>query len=235
MTPMRIFVAFVLCALLAPAGFSQAKPAAKSSAATASADRLGKTCAQILRMTSTEWVAQFKEKVASADAGMRAFVAYGKCYDARTDRLAALLARNGRGPRKYAVADFQKFEQALNEFTEKALAATDPPADEAKSAVAKLYAKEFRAYFYEQYMEDLDGSAFNHSTPESAGDVGEAKNHFGELLNSLPEDKLREIHKAFGRILADSAIAQEMKLELYRYAIFLLEPASATPFAPPPF
>ena len=62
-----------------------------------------------------------------------------------------------------------------------------------------------------------------------------AKNHFGELLDALPEDKEHQLHAAFGDIVGRSQISEAMRLEIYRYAIFLLEPPSATPFSPPPF
>ena len=62
-----------------------------------------------------------------------------------------------------------------------------------------------------------------------------AKNYFGELLDSLPEEEEHELHSAFGDIVGRSQMSDRMRLEIYRYAIFLLEPASAPPFAPPPF
>ena len=71
--------------------------------------------------------------------------------------------------------------------------------------------------------------------PEDAEPMTKAKNRFGELLDALPEEKLREIHKAFGRIFSGDPVSDATKLAVYRYAIFCLEPASATPFSPPPF
>jgi hypothetical protein len=62
-----------------------------------------------------------------------------------------------------------------------------------------------------------------------------AKNRFGELLDALPDNKLREIHKTFGKIFSGGPVSDEMKLEVYRYAIFCLKPPSAEPFSPPPF
>ncbi len=56
-----------------------------------------------------------------------------------------------------------------------------------------------------------------------------AKNRFGALLDAMPPDKLHEIHAAFGKIVDVQPIASDHELEIYRYAIFVLEPP-----APPP-
>ncbi|HSV21355.1 MAG TPA: hypothetical protein VLH78_00095 [Candidatus Nanoarchaeia archaeon] len=207
-------------------------------------DRLGLTCAQILAMTSTDWVTHFNnqidakpgnEKKTSPVVTVRGLSMYGQCYDARTNRLAAMLAKNGKGPSMGARKDFRVFEQALEDFTVKALAATDPPADDVKKAYAALYEKQFRYSCYENYVEHLSHGDFLSATAEDAGDMGKAKNHFGELLDALSEDKLREVHKAFARILDQAAFGRDMRLQVYLYAIFCLEPPSAAPFSPPPF
>jgi hypothetical protein len=225
-------LAFILWALLAPACFSQPKPAAKQSAAPASANRQGKTCAQILKMTSTEWLAQFKQKDASPEGTVRALVAYGQCYDARTDRLTASLANTGKGPPKSACGNFQNFEQALNDFTAKAFAALNPPAGAEATASAALYAKQFRYKFYRSY----ETRTFHvEPSPEDLEALGFAKNHFGELLSALPEHTMRSVHAAFGQIFERSPLAEEWRLEIYRYAISIIEPPSTPPFAPPPF
>ncbi len=81
-------------------------------------------------------------------------------------------------------------------------------------------------------------SAQPESQPADAPPVSEmtnAKNRFGELLEALPDDKLREMHKAFGKIFAAGPVSDEMKLAIYRYAIFCLESPSTQPFAPAPF
>ena len=113
------------------------------------------TCAQILAMSSSDWVAQFNQKMSDAssdqDKTVRAIIPYGKCYDARTDRVAAALGRKGSGPQRGARGDFRDFEQALQNFTAKALAVNDPPANAVKSAYATLYEKRFRYDFYEAY------------------------------------------------------------------------------------
>jgi len=51
----------------------------------------------------------------------------------------------------------------------------------------------------------------------------------------LPEEKIHEIHAAFGKVLAGTEGNNETKLAVYRYAIFVLEPPSAEPYSPPPF
>ncbi len=116
------------------------------------ADRLGLTCAQILQMTSSEWIAKITSIDAStADGNLRGIRVYGTCYDQRTDRLAASLAKTGKGPLMGARGNFRDFEQSLQNFTKKALAESEPPADAVKSAYAALYEKQFRYAFYQSY------------------------------------------------------------------------------------
>jgi hypothetical protein len=238
----------LLVARIAPA---QSKPVPK-----ADPDRLGKSCAQILSLTSSDWVAKFtEEKDATPDATVRAIHVYGQCYDARTDRLAASLAKSGRGPLMGARGNFRETEQAIKDFTSSALATGNPSGDAVKTAYAALYQKQFRYEFYLNYQkrnsrpatpgankaaeaDKLPASAQPESQPADAAQVSEmtkAKNRFGELLEALPEDKLREIHRAFGKIFAAGPVSDEMKLAIYRYAIFCLQSPSAAPFAPPPF
>jgi hypothetical protein len=229
---------------------------------------LGMTCSEILQMSSADWVARYTmEKSATSQATMRALAVYGECYQVRTNRLAASLGKSSKGPGMGARENFRDFEQALKDFTAKALAATNPPADSVKTATAALYEKQFRYDFYHRYMqqapkppappaktpatragENLDGAA-DASAPvsparsvppaaaqeEDPGPMTKAKNRFGELLDALPEDKLREIHKAFGKIFSGAPVSDAAKLAAYHYAIFCLEPTSATPFSPPPF
>lgn len=215
---------------------AQARPAA-----IPDVGRLGMTCAQILAMTSTDWVTHFNEKVSgksgsdekiSSERSVRALAVYGKCYDARTDRLAAALGKSGKGPLMGARGNFRDFEQALADFTGRALAACDPPADPAKRASTALYAKQFRYNFYRTY----ETRQFHaEPAPEDVEALGLAKNQFGELISALPEDKMRGVHAAFGQIFEKSKIAEEWRLEIYRYAISILEPPTAAPFSPPPF
>jgi len=252
--------------------FAQAK-STKPPASASARDQLGMTCAQILELTSVDWVSQFNAKAKDAASPeqktIRALAAYGKCYDARTDRLAASLAKSGAAPLMGARGNFRDLQQALDAFTSKALAATDPPADAVKTAYAQLYEKQFRYEFFQSYEKPpakspatatkgapaaaaskqapKSGSAASSATANATAPASEpnapgeknpvtmTKNHFGELLNMVPEDKRHELHAAFGDIVGRSQISEAMRLEIYRYAIFLLEPPSATPFSPPPF
>lgn len=235
-------VQYLLCLTLAAAAllwcprgnFVQTKAPQKSTAASsAGSDRLGMTCAQILQMTSTDWVAKFtQEKGPSPEGATRAMAAYGKCYDARTDSLAATLAKKSAGPQKKARANFVDFETAVKAFTTKALADVQPPPDSGKIARATLYEKQFRYDFYRGYQ---DKNSNPQLTPEENDQFSKAKNRFGELLGLLPEDRARDVHEAFGVIVGAHPVSLQMKLALYRYAIFVLEPPSEEPFAPPPF
>ncbi len=231
-------------------------------------DRLGMSCDQILNMTSSDWIAYFHGKSqiavpasAPADATTRAIAAYGKCYDARTDALAALLARRGNGPLMGARGDFGEFDAALRDFTAQALAALSPPADATKTAYAALYEKQFRYAFYQSYAAKLEPAAkqsapaagppaksvTSQSPPapsgagssalhkDDAGPLTKAKNYFGGLLGEFPDDKMHELHAAFGKALENYAIDPSTQLAVYRYAIFVLERPTAKPFSLPPF
>jgi hypothetical protein len=243
---------------------SPAHPAPKPDA-----DRLGMTCTQILKMPSAEWIAYFSDKSPAPDASAglaRAIAVYGKCFDARTDSLAAALAQSGKGPAKTARADFAGFEAAIKGFTAKALADAQPAAGRDRAAYAALYEKQFRYEFYEEYeaktvkparpaapaakpsasvgapppAADTSASLPRAATAEeqahsNTDPVTMAKNRFGKLLELLPDDKMHELHRAFGDVIGPHNISEAMRLAVYRYAIFILGPPSAKPFAPPPF
>ena len=194
----------------------------------------------------------FNEKTGQAavnhDRGtVQAIGTYGKCYDARTNRLAASLGKAGKGPLMAARGNFVDFEKALNDFAAMALVATQPPKDEQKKAYATLYRKQFRYEFYQSYAQNTAKSAApaastanagaptQTSSPTEISELTKAKNRFGELLGLLPEEKMHELHKAFGRIFSESPVSDATKIEVYRYAIFLLEPPTEKPFSPPPF
>jgi hypothetical protein len=277
----------VIVPTIVPALVPDAAPAQSQSpagaAAKADADRLGMACALILKMTSTEWIAYFHDKSPPATdpaAGLaRAIAVYGKCYDERTNRLAASLGRSGKGPLMGARGDFQDFEAALKDFSAKALAvyATNaPPAAVAqKTAYANLYEKQFRYLFYQEYetptaraarpappaAKPSASSTAKPATPPAsasasasgktagpavpatleeqarsdADPVTMAKNRFGKLLEPLPDETMHDLHRAFGEVVGPHHMSEATRLAVYRYAIFILEPASATPFAPPPF
>ncbi|HEX4002631.1 MAG TPA: hypothetical protein VHX36_08275 [Candidatus Acidoferrales bacterium] len=275
---MRVAIASAVVLLLSPA-FSLAQSRPKSTH-TADPDRMGMTCAQILQMTSSEWIAKVTSTGDSGEDGrLRGIAGYGKCYDERTDRLAASLLRTRKGPSARAKASFRELEAALDDFTTKALADSQPPGDDTKKAYAALYEKAFRYEFYHGY--ELKAAARLHAVappPEPApapkspaapganapaadanapaadakasqapvAEMTRAKNRFGALLDAMPPDKLHEIHAAFGKIVDVQPIASDHELEIYRYAIFVLEPPApppdavapphaAHPFAPPPF
>jgi hypothetical protein len=249
-------------------------------------DQLGMTCAGILQMSSADWVAHFDGAAgekntpspaestiapdvsshAPAEKTLRAITSYGRCYDARTDRLVASLAKSGKGPLMGARGNFRDFDQALKSFTTKALAESQPPADTMKSAYAALYEKQFRYTFYQSYDVQaakpspadkgivpaappaakpapvISPAATNAPAPatKEVDPFTLAKNHFGELLGDLPDDKMHDLHAAFGEVLVRNSVGANMQLSIYRYAIFLLEPppvptGSGHPFAAPPF
>jgi hypothetical protein len=249
---------------------------------TGAADQLGMSCAQILQISSTDWIAHFHEKASQTkdanlgtenhgsetgkpnaetsdlQAALRAIAAYGKCYDARTDRLAASLGKSGKGPLMGVRGNFRDFEAALKNFTAIALGVAQPPDDAVKTAYAALYEKQFRYAFYQSYQQklvkqpppivkDADSAAAGAETtatattgrPASATLIHDpmtlVKNRFGDFLAALPDDKRREVHLAFGEIFEKGPIADQWKLEVYRYAISVLESPKDKLFSPPPF
>jgi len=232
---MKLFCALLISLVLAPAGFPQAKPAQTKAA---DAERLGLSCAQVLQMTSIAWVAQFAEKTGTANnaatpAAVRAITAYGKCYEARTNQVAASLGKGGRGPLMGALGNFRDFQKALDDFTAKALAATDKQPGTQEAAYAALYEKQFRYEFYERY--ELRLSANRPLTAEESAEYSKAKNRFGEFLGLLSEDQAHIVHAAFSQIFDAGPVSDVTKLELYRFAISVLESPKDTPFSAPPF
>jgi hypothetical protein len=189
-------------------------------------------------MTSTAWVAQFAEKAGTSNnaAGVptvRAIAVYGKCYEARTSQVAASLGKSGRGPLMGALGNFRDFQQALDDFTVKALAASSKAPGTQDAAYAALYEKQFRYEFYQKYALRL--SENRPLTAEEAAEYSKAKNRFGEFLGLLPEDQAHIIHAAFSHIFDSGPVSDVTKLELYRFAISVLESPKDKPFAPPPF
>jgi hypothetical protein len=233
---MKLFSALLIALTLAPAGFPQAKPAQTKAA---DADRLGLTCAQILQMTSTAWVAHFAEKTgtpnnaAAQPSAVRAITAYGKCYEARTNQVAASLGKSGRGPLMGATGNFRDLQKALDDFTAKALAAANKLPGTQDAAYAALYEKQFRYEFYQRY--ELRLSENRALTAEESAEYSKAKNRFGEFLGLLPEDQAHILHAAFSQIFDGGPVSDVTKLKLYLFAIFVLESPKDTPFSPPPF
>jgi hypothetical protein len=204
-------------------------------------DRLGFSCTQILQMKSTDWVAHFNEKFTStkekdanltpAEKTLRAIAAYARCYDARTTRLDEQARKRGGNDLLNASIQFRNFDQSLQAFAGKALAAAQSSVDAVKIAYVALYEKQFRYDFYRSRESKNPAPA---ATPDQLEQLGAAKNHFGELLDDLPPEKMKDLHAAFSKIF-DSSVTDATKLAVYRFAIFCLEPPSEAPFASPPF
>ncbi len=151
---MKIFHAAAAFLLLSCPAFTQQKPQPqhKPQNQAAAADRLGMTCAQILAMSSTDWIAKaVHAHTSTGDGELRGIRVYGQCYDARTDQLAAALTRKGAEPKKAALANLKDFQAGIEDFTAKTLADIAPPANSVKIAYAGLYKKQFRYEFYQAY------------------------------------------------------------------------------------
>jgi hypothetical protein len=233
---MKICAAALLSFSFVPRCVAQAKPSHPT--ASIDPDRLGQTCTQILQMSSAGWVANFEQKTVSAAADktattLRAIAAYGKCYEERTNRLAATLGKVGKGPLMGANGNFRAFQKALDDFTAKTLAATHKDPGTTPAAYAALYEKVFRYQFYQSYAQK--DFLTRPLTPDESDEMAKAKNRFGEVLGLLPDDTLHAVHTAFRQIFDPAPVTNLTKLGLYRYAIFLLAPAKDKPFSPPPF
>ena len=235
---MKILATILGFFILLPYCSGQTKTAHPASRPKTDPDQLGLSCPQILKMTSSDWVAYFDQKSGqdtpqnSANA-VRAVTVYGKCYDQRTERLAATLGQSGKGPLMGANGNFRDFAAALQDFTTKAWAATNSAPDSPKAAYARLYEKQFRYQFYQSYVErDLLSRPL---TAEESDGYTKAKNHFGEVLGLLPDEKLHAVHSAFRQIFDAGPVSDVTKLELYRLAIFILAPPKDQPFSSPPF
>ncbi len=303
----RYMIAALLMLSCSASAQQKPQPQHKAQNQTAAPDRLGMTCPQILAMNSADWIAKSAQAfAATGDGELRGIRVYGQCYDARTDQLAAALARKGSGPKKAALANLKDFQAGIADFSAKTLADVVPPADSVKTAYAALYEKQFRYEFFQAYEQKtlkqapaskaskptaekvtespkaesaaapvatpaanssdlppapqrapLSGVATKKTSPPASATppaaaapvkmpekesapieidpFTKAKNHFGELLGLLPEDKVHDVHAAFGKLFSGNPVSEDLKVEVYHYAIFLLERPSDKPFAPPPF
>lgn len=232
---MKIISLVLITQLFGPAALAQTKPPRPT---PTESDHLGLSCSQILQKTSQDWIAYFDEKATrpapdNTSSSLRAISVYGKCYDARTNHLAAALGKNGKGPPVGARGNFGDFQNALDALTTKALAASHKQPGTLEAAYAALYERQFRYEFYQGYTQR--GPSKRPLTPAESDEFSKAKNRFGELLGLLPEDQAHIVHAAFSEIFVTGAVNDVSKLELYRYAIFLLESPKDTPFSPPPF
>jgi hypothetical protein len=249
------------------------------SASRPNAERLGLTCAQILKMTSMDWIENYRQKTQGGPLDLespRAIAAYGECYDSRTDALAASMARTGKGPTKAARAEFAAFEADLRDFESKALSDTKAADDSQRKSYADLYEKQFRYEFYEEYESRQARSAqppaasgvkppapatksaataarapgapsagantaphepanAEERARSDADPVTQEKNRFGKILEALPEDQMHDVHRVFSEVIGPHSISEPMRLEVYRYAIYILQPQGSSPFEPPPF
>ena len=234
-TTKKLLFAAVLSAICLPSCFAQAKTAHPATAPDP--DRLGQTCAQILKMSSTEWISYSADKTGTPadkpEATLHAIASYGKCYEERTNHLAAALGKSGKGPLMGANGNFRDFQKALDDFNLKAFAGTKTAEDSQKAAYVRLYEKQFRYQFYQSYSQK-DFLALP-LTPDELDEMTKAKNRFGEVLGILPEESLHSVHAAFRQVFDAAPVSNLTKLEIYRYAIFVLAPSKDKPFAPPPF
>ena len=248
--PLTFLVLLLIPSTLTSAQTQPAQPADH-------ADPLGMSCAKILALSSSEYIAKIVAIDASTlDGTLRGIRKYGACYDGRTDALAASLARNRKGPTKAGRADFASFESALKDFTAKALAGTPRVTAIEREAYANLYGKQFRYKFYQSYgpkpadrqketslreataAEKKSGTVSSSTTRPPASDTDEmtrAKNRLAELLGALPDEELHELHAALGEVVSLHRLDNATRLAVYRYAIFLLEPNAAESSYPPPF
>ena len=228
---------------------AQSRSASRSTTGHPSADQLGMTCEQILDMSSTDWVTRFtSEKGSSSAETTRAIGVYGKCYDTRTDQLAAKLGRAGKRPLMGARGNFQSMEQALKIFTARALTESQPPADPVKSAYATLYEKQFRYEFYEAFepkpatpatspaassssKQAPPSAASGQKSPASDASASRGANSSGDASNNNAKggdvDPLTAAKNHFGELLGN--LPDQQMHDLHESFGEILGPNSASP------
>ena len=123
-------------------------------------------------MPSSDFIAQVVAiDDSNVDGQLRGIRQYGDCYNARTDRLAASLGKQGKGPLMGARGNFGDFESALKNFTAKALEeaqqSSKVPLAPVKTEYAALYEKQFRYAFYQSYSQKLQKRPSSETTEKT--------------------------------------------------------------------
>ena len=112
-------------------------------------------CEQILKLSSTDYINKYTQ--AHGDNTLErvnAIYQYGNCYSQNLDNIQAKMNESGHHPLMGANAHFHDFESALNNFTDTVLGFCSPDGSlkRVTAAYATLYQKQFRNFFYQQYL-----------------------------------------------------------------------------------
>ena len=130
---------------------------------------------------------------------------------------------------------YEEYEAKTVKAAKPAPAAVKPPAPAPATAAAQQPAATTPATSNAAASAARGATTAQERARSDADPVTLAKNRFGKLLEVLPEDKMHELHRAFGDVIGPHPISEATRLAIYRYAIFLLESPSATPPSEPPF
>jgi hypothetical protein len=201
---------------------------------TTATDMMGKSCDQILSMSSSQWMDQYS--ASKGDSGnwiAQGLAVYGSCYDQRTAALQNSLNQKGTGPLMGGMGNLHDMQAALQNFTNLALQSVSGGGtyDQIRAAYAMLYQKQFPYLFFQEY-ENPDQQ--NPGTSDS-GSLDQAKERLGELI-ARHKSEQESLQDAFDTLQTAAVDACGIPpLTLYQYAIGLLQSPSDPPYAPPPF
>jgi hypothetical protein len=202
---------------------------------TSPADMLGMTCSQILAKGSSAWMNAYSGSKSDGTPWIEQGLAiFGDCYDKRTDDLAASLTKSGKGPLMGGLGNLQDMQTDLQNFTTQALAATasDGTYSRIRAAYAMLYQKQFRYLFYAGYMSP-DTEVPVASDPQQ---LNQAKERLGELISQYKGKQGENLQDAFDTFRTSAIEGCGIpELQVYEYAISILQSPSDPPFSRPPF
>ncbi len=192
-------------------------------------------CEQVLSTSSDKFIQQYGvQHGGTSYATQDAIKLYRDCYAGRINAISNSLDQSGRGPLMGANGDFHEMENALNVFTQKALAATAGGGsyDALKAAYTYLYALQFRYDFYQQYVHP--GKSMRDSDHDSV--VLQANAYLQSLIDKLPLSSREEVQSSFYDFETAAVKGSGLSaLKVYQYAISILQSPADKPYSPPPF
>ena len=125
-------------------------------------------------------------------------------------------------------------QSTLQTFTTQALNAASSGGmfGRIQAAYATLYQKQFTYQFYQQYV-NVDQQDPPVSGPES---LNQAKQRLGELISKYPRTQGENLRDAFDQFKTNSVEGCGIsELNVYQYAIMILQSPADPPFSKPPF
>lgn len=190
-------------------------------------------CDQALKMTSTEFIDKYTQQHGDNTLErINAIYEYGNCYSQHLDNLQAQMNESGHHPLMGANANYREFEKVLNDFTNTAMSFCSPDGTlkRVSAAYAVLYQKQFRNYFYQQYLPKGKIPTANSKT------INAAKAKLEEVIKQLPARQKEQAIKSFSAYYDAAVTTLGLPAQpVYEYAIMILQSPADKPFSPPPF